>query len=200
MSSSEDILSVVFLALICIVIAGLVKTLLPDHSGLIVPSFVFISIALWIAYDYMMINRYKAKLECAKRKHEMSDLELEARINSLSCDMADKALDDNNIPDLEVEPEPNKPPVVNVPVKEHECEFDIDMHNQHSIKDMHSAMGASGDTRLCNRMKYMAVQAQLSQDIRSAWNKYSVQPWVEEELREQADREWWNSDHLDPVF
>lgn len=204
MSSGNDILSVVFLALICIIIAGLVKGLAPSHSGLIVPSFVFICVGLWIAYDYMMVNRYKAKEKCMRAQQEKQDIyQMQARSWALANNMAAESADDRNIPDIEVpdDPERSLSKQKQAPEKTHNNEYDIDMHNQlHSIKDMHSVMGASGDTMICNRMKYMGVQAQLSKDIRSSWNKYSMQPWIEEELQEHADREWWNSDHLEAEF
>lgn len=187
-------LSVVFLAVICLVIAGLVKQLVPEDSGLLVPSFVFISIALWIAYDYMMVERYEKKLSCMRKKHEMSDYELEAKVNAMAHAMATDTIN-NKIPDVEDTPEPEPKPV-----KEHENEFDIDIQNKMDIRQMHSYMGGSGDTQICNRMKYMGMQAQMSQDIRAKWNKYSVQPWIEEELQDHADREWWNSDHLESEF
>jgi len=128
--------------------------------------------------------------------------QMQERSWAMSQDMADESADDRNIPDIEVPGTPDKPqPKTGAPEKDHANEYDIDMHNQlHSIQDMHSAMGASGDTMLCNRMKYMGVQAQLSKDIRASWNKYSVQPWLEEELQEHANREWWNSDHLEAEF
>jgi hypothetical protein len=203
MSNGNDILSVVFLALICIIITGLVKGLVPSHSGLIVPSFIFICVGLWIAYDYMMINRYKEKEKCMTEKHAQTLHEMQAQSQVLINDMSAESVDDRNIPDIEVpdEPETPLPKREQKPEKTHDNEYDIDIHNQlHNIKNMHNVMGSSGDTMICNRMKYMAVQSQLSKDIRSSWNKYSVQPWIEEELREHADREWWNSDHLDVEF
>jgi hypothetical protein len=203
MSSGNDILSVVFLALICIIITGLVKGLAPGHSGLIVPSFIFICVSLWIAYDYMMVSRYKEKEKCMKKKHAETVHMMQVRSWALANDMAMESADDRNIPDIEVPDEPDEPlpKREQAPEKTHDNEYDIDMHNQlHNIKDMHSVMGSSGDTMICNRMKYMGVQAQLSKDIRSSWNKYSMQPWIEEELQEHADREWWNSDHLEAEF
>ncbi len=43
----EDLLSVVFLALVCIVIAGIVHKMVP--SGMMVPTFALIAICLWVA-------------------------------------------------------------------------------------------------------------------------------------------------------
>lgn len=68
------------------------------------------------------------------------------------------------------------------------------------IKAAHVDMGCSGDNQICNRMKYMAKQAQESQNIRAKWNARSLQPFVEAELREHANRTWWHQDHLDPEF
>jgi hypothetical protein len=191
MNKGNDILSVIFLALICIVIAGIVKGLGIEGSGLIIPSFVFMAIGLWIAYDYMMVKRYRAKEKCNKDRIAM----LEARM--IASQMAEDDEDNRNIPVIET-PVEHAPARIAKPKKERHDEYDIDLYNgETSIKDMHTNMGCTGDTMICNRMKYMAVQPQLSKDIRARWNKNSFMPYVEEELREHAEREWWNSDHLD---
>jgi hypothetical protein len=191
MKKGNDILSVIFLALICIVIAGIVKSLGIEGSGLIIPSFVFMAIGLWITYDYMMIKRYRAKEKCNKDRMEL----LEARI--IVSQMAEEDEDNRNIPDIETVVEHHLPQIDKLK-KERDDEYDIDLYNgETSIKDMHANMGCTGDTMICNRMKYMAVQPQLSKDIRASWNKNSFMPYIEEELREHAEREWWNSDHLD---
>lgn len=190
MTKGKDILSVIFLALICIVIAGIVKNLAGSNINLIIPSFVFIAIGLWIAYDYMMIKRYKAKERCMQNKMDELQDELEARI--LINQIAEESEDNRNIPDLEVNNN-----VIEPPEKRSDNEYDIDIYNAVSIKDMHTNMGCTGDTMLCNRMKYMAVQPQKSKEIRAQWNKYSFLPYLEEELQEHANREWWNSDHLE---
>ena len=61
-------------------------------------------------------------------------------------------------------------------------------------------IGCEGDNILMGRMKYMGAQSKLSKNIRSSFNKYSLLPFLEEELREHSNREWWNSDHLNDEF
>lgn len=68
------------------------------------------------------------------------------------------------------------------------------------IPDIHHYMGSRGDTQMCNRMKYMQMQPKLSQKNRADYNKYSLQPFLEEELQEHSEREWWNSDFLEDGF
>jgi carboxypeptidase C (cathepsin A) len=194
MSNGKDILSVIFLALICIVISGIVSNLVPNHSGLIVPSFVFISICLWIAYDYMMLNRYKAKEQCMNDRFNL----YKTQINTDEINTDEINTDEINdyIP---LNADEKKQHIL---VKKNDKDdFDIDLYNgQHSIQDMHSNMACSADNQVCNRMKYMGIQPQLSQNIRAAYNKYTLQPFLEEEFKENANREWWNSDHLEAVF
>lgn len=72
-----------------------------------------------------------------------------------------------------------------------------DIPNNDSIYIQPPNDNTTGDTLLCNRMKYMGSQPQLSQDIRATWNVRKLQPWVEEELREQEDKIWWEADFLD---
>jgi hypothetical protein len=64
----EDILSVIFLALICIIIAGIINKLAP--SGMMIPTFALVAVCVWIAYDYILLKRYKAKLSCKANKSE----------------------------------------------------------------------------------------------------------------------------------
>ena len=84
-NNGSDILSVLFLALVCIVISGLVYKFAPRNSNLIIPSFAFIAVALWIAYDYMMLSRYKAKEKCRKDNANAQSLhDMVSDINSTS--------------------------------------------------------------------------------------------------------------------
>jgi hypothetical protein len=199
--SNNDILSVMFLALICIVFAGIVHRLAPENSLLIIPSFAVIAVGLWIAYDSMLLNRYESKVKCLKAQHNMESME------ELAKEIYERVEDDDNVPEevqevQEVQKnsmgETSKASPIPRPQKENDDEFDIDMYNEsRTIEQMHRDMASPGDNKLCNRMKYMGLQAQLSQNIRSEWNKYSLQPFLEEELAEHADREWWNSDYLE---
>jgi hypothetical protein len=194
----EDILSVIFLALICIVISGIVMKLAPDHAGLIVPSFVFICISLWVAYDYMMLQRYKAKEHCAAHnKHNQPQKNLEQLVDDINFateNATDKDIEDvDNKGDTEIQ---NK--IIPEPKKQNVNEYDIDLyHAEDNIRKLYTHMGADGDNQVCNRMKYMGVQAKLSQDIRASFNKYSWQPYLEEEMREGESKIWWDFDQLD---
>lgn len=192
MEYGEDILSVIFLALVAIVIAALVYKLAPGNSKLIVPSFILICVGLWVSYDYILIGRRKAVKKC-KRRHRK-------KAKKVALEIADEAAEPDNTEPPPMNQEENKPepPVV----KKNEKEIDIDMylHNlnsQYDIQPIHHMMGCATDTQITNRMKYMGLQPQLARDIRTGWNKYSFQPYVEEELRQYADLEWWNSDHLE---
>jgi hypothetical protein len=69
----EDILSVIFLALICIVIAGIIYNIAPGQ--MMVPSFALIAVCMWIAYDYILIQRHKAKKACLETPAELDDIE-----------------------------------------------------------------------------------------------------------------------------
>jgi len=78
---------------------------------------------------------------------------------------------------------------------------DIDIHQGNkSIKEMHHYMGCDGDNRIANRMKYMSIQPQVSDHIRANYNKYALQPFLEEELRENETRHWWENDALESEF
>lgn len=242
----NDILSVIFLALVCIVTSALVSKLAPMYSGLIVPSAAFICISLWISYDYILTSRQVLKSRCPRR----STNEIESIINEINTDTAngveidtDEEFDDedeqssdtphqfrynqssspydpaNDIyadeSDLRTgnpngtkgcqsgfygagnriqHPDYMKPDPEPRPTKQAPGEFDIDIFNGHGdMQKIFKETGTSGDTSICNRMKYMGLQAKLSQDIRAQYNTNSLKPYVEEELRE-GDRIWWEAE------
>lgn len=192
MENSDDILSVIFLVLVCMVFAGVVYKLLPDNSLLIIPSFGLIAVAMWMAFDYMTRSRYNAKVKCLTAAHDMKTARL------LAAKMDAEIEKDEPPPEVKVpKPKPTLPP----PQKQRDDEYDIDMYNEsRTIEEMYRDMACPGDTKMCNRMKYMGMQGQLSKNIRAEWNKYSLQPFLEEELAEHSEREWWNSDYLDDKF
>lgn len=74
---------------------------------------------------------------------------------------------------------------------------DIAVYSGEDIRTLHSSLGCGADNQLCNRMKYTGSQAKMSQDIRARFNKYSLMPYLEEEMRENEELHWWESDDLD---
>ena len=199
MDTGDDILSVVFLALVCIVIAGIMSKITP--AGMVMPTYALIALCLWIAYDYMLLTRYKAKAACLNRKRENEEAE-----RSLE-ELADE-LEEKDVPAEKDIQEKNKPaekeeplPVERKPEQQHVNEFDIGIFNTTAggIQTLHSKMGCGADTQIANRMKYMGLQAKLSQDIRARHNKHNLVPYFDEELKANESRDWWDAeqDHLD---
>lgn len=189
----DDILSIIFLILICIVITVIAMHVSSASMG--VPVFIMISACIWIGYDYIMLKRYKAKEKCAKKKAtvETTD-ELDRQISELQ-DELDDYIDDN----LEV---PEKPKI-EPPEKKHKNEFDIDLYDRHlSVQELYKDMGSAGDTRIASRMKYMALQPRMSREIQARMNSEKLRPYFEEEFREQENKDWWDvaNDHLDALM
>jgi hypothetical protein len=195
----SDILSVLFLAFVAIIIAGLVYKLAPSHSMLIVPSFVFICIGLWIAYDYVLLKRYVQKDKWLKSKYDRNMTDAAVNVDDTEISQMIDEINRDTYSDKEILSHSNfKQPDI---VKQNDCDIDIDIYNQNvDFRDMYQNMGGLGDNRLANRMKYMSLQPKLSANIRASFNKYSLQPYVEEELRENENRDWWENDALDAVF
>lgn len=77
-------------------------------------------------------------------------------------------------------------------------EFDIDYYSDPSkefdIRLVYNEQGGQGDTMICNRAKYQGMQAKLSMDIRAIYNKHTIEPYFQEELKEQADKIWWEAE------
>ncbi len=183
----EDILSVIFLALICIVIAGIIHRIAPGQ--MMVPTFALIAVCLWIAYDYMLMSRYKAKKACLNQPAELEEIDkkIQDLANELSSsDEEDIYTDDQEDTNAELSLKPEA---------KHKNEFDIDMYDRElSIQELYKDTGCSGDTRMANRMKYMGLQAKMSQDIRARWNAEKFRPYFEEELRDNETRDWWDNE------
>ncbi len=53
----SDIISVLFLVLVSIIISSLVTNISP--TTMIIPTYVLIAVCLWIAFDYMLLKRYR---------------------------------------------------------------------------------------------------------------------------------------------
>lgn len=218
MHESEDILSVIFLALVAIVIAGIVINITKGNATLMIPSFVLIAVGLWIAYDKMLLDRYKAKVHCLKHgtptnkstiKNDVSDNPISKSTITDDVDLEKAIVDEiasiNNETDIDDDSPPSSEDDESYELlplqKQNDAEFDIDMYTGDTpLHKLFHNMASSGDTKLANRMKYASMQPQLSKIHRASFNKYSLQPWVEEELQEHAEREWWNSDHLEAEF
>ena len=182
----EDILSVIFLVLICIVISGIAYRLVPGQ--MMIPTFALIAVCLWISLDYMLMKRHKAKAACANKKVEKDDIE--EKINELTDEM--NFVDDKGINDIFKDTkkvDPLKPETA------HKNEFDINLYDKElTIEELHKDMGCTGDTKIANRMKYMGLQERMSHDIRAKWNVEKFRPYVEEELHDNETRDWWDNE------
>ncbi len=189
----EDILSVIFLVLICIVVAGIVHKMVP--SEMMVPTFALIAVCLWVALDYMLMQRHQAKQACAVAESKQDNID--AQIKQLTEEL--NAADDSDLSE-DQEDEAIDIEASLKPEAKHKNEFDIDLYDRElSTKELFKDSGCAGDTRIANRMKYMGLQARMSQDIRAKWNAEKFRPYFEEELRDGENRDWWDTeaDYLD---
>ena len=193
----EDVLSVCFLAFVCLVFGGLILRLFPDDAHFIIPSFVMICIGLWVSYDYMLNKRYNDIDNCRKKQeikllkaHNMKYHDDNIEKPDLDDNPIRQTNDQKNDKPIEQDKKPDK--------YNNKKEIDIAyVDNGDSIQKVHSYMGTLGDTKLFNRMKYSGLQPQLAKDIRSRYNKYSMVPYFKEELDEQENRVWWENDALE---
>lgn len=184
----DDILSVIFLTLICIIVSAIVMKLTPGNSNLIVPSFAVICVGMWIAYDYMTISRNVVRKKHRREKNNADEIqELVDDINQQSS-MGGSYEDNGQDSEQDEDKEPT-------PKKQNDSEFDIDMYNGNGdIRKIYQEMSNSGDTQLANRMKYIGMQPKLSKDIRANWNKHGLLPYVEAELAEGEAKHWYGND------
>lgn len=187
----EDILSVIFLILIFIIISAIIYKNAP--AGWAIPTIAVAAACMWIAFDYMMLKKYNAMKTCAQNRGMLPADDIETRIKQLAQEIGESYEGgnddvDNNIDNNQME---NDEP----PTALHKNEFDIKLYDrQATLSDIHKEMGCSADNRLANRMKYAGMQAKMSKDIRARWNVEKFRPYVEEELRENEKRHWWEND------
>jgi hypothetical protein len=186
----EDVLSICFLAFVCIIFGSLILKLFPDEKHFIIPSFVMICIGLWISYDYMLMKRYEDIDDC--RKNDQLKL-----LDKLLDQQIHPAYESGEVKQQEIQ---NEKPIA-APQYNNKKEIELAyVDNGDSIKNIHSYMGTTGDTKLFNRMKYSGLQPQLAKDIRAQYNKYSMLPYFKEELDEQENRIWWENNELETLL
>lgn len=204
MDNGDDILSVIFLVLICIVIAGIIHKVTPQ--GMYVPTFALIAVCLWVAFDYMLMQRYKAKAACLNKDQEIQEAneELNKLAEDLQAKDEEEQATESGDTDVGEKPVPDGSNKESVPVQQHKNEFDISMFNagmsvDGTIQELHSQMGFGADTQIANRMKYLSLQSKLSKEIRARHNKYNLLPLFDEELRAAESSRWWDQeqDYLD---
>jgi hypothetical protein len=190
----EDILSVIFLVLICIVIAGIAYRASPGQ--MMVPTFALIAVCLWVSLDFILTKRHK---KCNhEEKHDVEYNDIDDKIQTLSSELNFVDEKDVNLTETVKKPEDELKPEAT-----HKNEFDIDLYDkEYSIQELHKEMGSSGDTRLANRMKYMGLQERMAKDIRAKWNVEKLRPYFEEELQENEHRDWWDNEveYLDDLM
>ena len=185
---TEDIISVFFLAIICIVISTIIYRISPVNINLLVPSCAIISVMLWVAYDYMLNNKYEHAMHKLNEEREEITQTLEEIVHEINNAVDDRPSTDEGFQSKNVAPL----------VKQHPNEFDLEIYSgTDDIRKLYTHMGSNGDTQICNRMKYMAVQPRLSKDIRASYNKHTIEPFFQEELNEQENKIWWEMDMLD---
>ena len=73
------------------------------------------------------------------------------------------------------------------------------MHNN-MINDLYDEFVEPGDNALSLRMLEMGKKAKQSIDNRAKFDKNSIQPYIEEELRMFSNSRWWEDDSLEYKF
>lgn len=208
----NDILLIVFLAFCSIVIAAIISKV--TCTDFLIPTFAIAVVCMWIMYDYILLRREKAKEACELNNTLNNTNELADQINTLDepLDILDDEQITLHIAELEKivgPPKSSKPASLEVdphendeakPQAKHENEFDIAMLDREiAIAELHKDMGCTGDTRLANRMKYMAAQPRIAKDNMARMNSEKLRPYFNEELDDNEKAEWWNNenDYLD---
>lgn len=225
----NDILSVIFLAIICVIVASIIVKYTPNQLHLVVPSVALISIILWVCYDYIIQKREKNHVHHEKKPNiqqlinAINNAEDEDDREQLERGMASPNVKHFDIEDTESittdstndheEGQPKDPKLGAIQdpwylknknkealklVKFAPNEFDIDYYGDPTkevdIRMFYNEMGGDTDNAICNRAKYQGMQAKLSQDIRTLFNKHSAEPYYQAELKEQEDRYWYEAD------
>lgn len=202
----NDILSVIFLALIAIVISAMILNISPGNILSSVPIFALIATSLWIAYDYIVLSRTREKEACVKEEEPIK-MDEDEQDQAVLRDVLSDIHADNKASEEEDIPIDGKPVNIDEKHKEGMKSLEEKLRDQADLntysgmdflKKQWTNWGCDGDNQICNRMKYMSVQPQMSKNFRAAYDKYSAATYFQEELDEQENNKiWWECDQMD---
>lgn len=209
--ADDSILEIIFYGLIGIVIFAIVRNVCPETLWM--PLFVLIAAILWMVYDYVVQERNKL---IQPPYVEIDTEPVEAELEEPNCDFGTdweeltetpEQLNHRWLQNYRENRMPNKfnsyQPMIeghvnddsNRCIAQHNNEFDIDIAKGEPIQAIFQRSGSSADNAIANRMKYMAMQPKLSMEIRARHNRYTMQPYFEEELSANEKRDWWDTEN-----
>lgn len=157
------------------------------------PSTVLILTVGWIAYEYIQLQKQKSILK--NKQNNANNLSAQncnqPNISaSNKINMSDEIVDLNELSDddeitEEITQELNKQLYTN---------------NAAKYQNLHNANMQDGDSALANRMKVQSGRAKESIDNKARFNKYSLGPYLEQELQDHANMRWWDNPALEQHF
>lgn len=171
----NELFNLIFFAFILCIVLAIVR-MQTSSTGLI--TIMLLAAGIWLGWDSIKMMGYKS-CNCAKQNTETSN----------------KSMDTHS--SVQVIESPNEPEKA---IDNPEGHVDIAIHNEDDIRTIYTNSGCIADNQLCNRMKYTGAQAKMSQDIRARYNKYTLMPYLEEEMRENEDLHWWEDDSLEELM
>ncbi len=68
------------------------------------------------------------------------------------------------------------------------------------VYDLYHNKGCSGDTMIASRMSHMATMPKRAIEARARLDKYTIAPYLEEELGQHANSRWWDNEDLEHMF
>ena len=201
----QDNLHVIFLSVIAVIFSGIVSVQGRLECSVWLPGLVFSLITAWIMYENISFDYRDDRAKCTGGSDTnlvvVSQEELEEELEEELTNINKEAhYDTGNDTSNDTGNDKGEQVFEQVLKKLKDNDLKYDQTSEREWKTQYSSMGCSGDNALANRMKYMGIQPQLSQTIRASYNKYLLQPYLEAELKEHSEREWWSSDHLEDEF
>ncbi len=168
-----------FLFFVVVVTSALSVKIIGD-GGPIMTILITATVA-FIIYDYVNNDRKKKRAICQKKMMMRETDEQEPEIDVLeNMDFSIDVNDDSKF-------------AVN-----EEIPLEVKINNGGNIVDTFEQMGSVADNKASNYQRYRGLQESLSIAFKEKNNKYSALPWLEEELREHEDRDWWLDDKYIP--
>lgn len=208
--SDDSILQIIFYGLVGIVIFAIIRNVCSE--ALWMPMFVLVAAILFMVYDYVVQKRKdeplppSIQLECQPIEAELEEPQTDFGVDWEELTETPEQLNHRWLQNYRENRMPSKfnsyQPMIEGHVLEgtkciaqHNNEFDIDIARGEPISSIFQRSGSSADNALANRMKYMAMQPKLSMEIRARHNRYTMQPYFEEELSANEKRDWWDNEN-----
>lgn len=151
------------------------------------------------SFDSNLLNQIKEKIKNKNSNISYNNVQKDIISNKLSVSggkLSNKVVNDqDNDSNLDDDDDMinhlKKPPI------EDEMENQRNIELQNSIVSLYMNDVCPGDDRLYKKAQHTSIKNKRAIDAKASLDKYSLLPFLKEELDDNANREWWSQDDLE---